>query len=60
MYYERAVPLTRPLSLSTFPSQIEAKDEAILDTKKEIKQLKKEVKASSDSKLEKYVEGLLS
>ena len=34
-------------------SQIEAKEEAILETKKEIKQLKKELKGTTDSKLEK-------
>ena len=38
---------------SVAPIQIEVKEEAILDVKKEVKLLKKELKSGSDPKLQK-------
>ena len=48
---QRAPPKTFDQQMSNLQGKIQAKEELIVDTKKEIKSLRKEAKASKDSKV---------
>ncbi|XP_011404857.2 PREDICTED: DNA topoisomerase I, mitochondrial-like [Amphimedon queenslandica] len=54
--HQRTAPKTFDTQMSNLQAKITAKEEAILDAKKEIKKMKKELKGTSDSKLQKKLE----
>jgi DNA topoisomerase-1 len=54
--HQRAPPKTFDQQMTNLQAKIEAKEEAILEAKKDLKQVKKEAKGTSDAKLIKKVE----
>jgi DNA topoisomerase-1 len=53
--HQRAPPKTFDQQMTNLQAKIEAKEEAILEAKKDLKQVKKEAKGTSDAKLIKFI-----